>query len=272
MPGRSFSSPAYRYGFNGKEKTDEINGDGNAYDYDARIYDCRQGRWLSLDPLQSKYPSLSPYHSFANNPIRFIDPNGKEIIDPQGKHVSVIRSKNGTLSFSSNATPSIIRVANALNLTEEGRNSLRQVVRSDIKVKINIVTEVKITEMENGKTKFQFGGTIQGNMNESDNYGKKVNPDGTYGIKNASITIYEGTLSESIKPASGLEHEGLNKEQAIAAVAGHEIVHATDKVEINRDLKYEQTNKGKQRPASQREAKPEQVETKIINQSKDLDK
>lgn len=35
-------------------------------------------RWMSVDPLQAKYPNLSPYHSFANNPILVVDPDGKE--------------------------------------------------------------------------------------------------------------------------------------------------------------------------------------------------
>lgn len=68
----------YRYGFNGMEKDDEVKGEGNSYDFGARIYDSRLGRWLSLDPLATKYPSLSPYHSFANNPVLFVDPDGKE--------------------------------------------------------------------------------------------------------------------------------------------------------------------------------------------------
>ncbi len=56
MPGRSFSSPVYRYGFNGKEKTDEINGDGAVYDYGFRIYDSRLSRFLSVDPLFQTFP------------------------------------------------------------------------------------------------------------------------------------------------------------------------------------------------------------------------
>lgn len=36
-------------------------------------------RHWSIDPLANKYPSLSPYHAFGNNPILFIDPDGAEI-------------------------------------------------------------------------------------------------------------------------------------------------------------------------------------------------
>ena len=81
LPGRKYSAGSgYRYGFNGKEKADEIKGDGNSYDYGARIYDPRLGRWLSTDPLQQKYADLSPYNYCANSPISAKDPDGRVII------------------------------------------------------------------------------------------------------------------------------------------------------------------------------------------------
>jgi hypothetical protein len=95
-----------------------------------------------------------------------------------------------------------------------------------------------------------------------------VNSDGTYGIKEATITIYEGTISEGVKDGSGLKHEGLTLEQAIGAVSGHEGVHATDKSEINKDLKAEVEG----RVRTGKEDKPNQVEQRIINQSKKLNK
>jgi RHS repeat-associated protein len=77
MPNRSENSDQYRFGYQGSEKDDETKGQGNSYDFGARIYDPRVGRWLSLDPAQQEYPALSPYHAFANNPIIFTDPDGK---------------------------------------------------------------------------------------------------------------------------------------------------------------------------------------------------
>jgi RHS repeat-associated protein len=68
----------YRYGFNGKEKAGEITSDD--YDFGARIYDGRVGRWLSLDPLQDKYPCVSAYNFCLNNPIILKDPDGRDII------------------------------------------------------------------------------------------------------------------------------------------------------------------------------------------------
>ncbi len=81
--GRSYeadTSNGYRFGFNGKENDNQTYGDGNAMDFGARIMDTRLGRWLSLDPLQAKYPNLSPYSAFANSPILVIDKDGYENI------------------------------------------------------------------------------------------------------------------------------------------------------------------------------------------------
>jgi RHS repeat-associated protein len=67
------------YGFNGKEKDDEWNGtDGADLDFDARIYDARIGKFLSIDPLFSKYPGFSPFHFGLNNPIIYVDSKGKD--------------------------------------------------------------------------------------------------------------------------------------------------------------------------------------------------
>jgi RHS repeat-associated protein len=68
---------AYRYAFNGKEKDDETYGEGNEYDFGARIHSSRLGQFLSIDPLTKKYPYWSPYLFAGNNPIRFIDVNGE---------------------------------------------------------------------------------------------------------------------------------------------------------------------------------------------------
>jgi RHS repeat-associated protein len=78
IPGRSYSSSSYNFGFNGKLKDDEVKGSGKSYDFGARIFDPRLGRWLSVDPLQMKYPGWSTYHFGFCSPIIVIDPNGRE--------------------------------------------------------------------------------------------------------------------------------------------------------------------------------------------------
>jgi RHS repeat-associated protein len=67
---------AYRY--TGKP-FDEDNGI-DVYYYGARYYDPELGRFLSIDPLSGKYPGWSPYVYCANNPLRYIDPDGEKIV------------------------------------------------------------------------------------------------------------------------------------------------------------------------------------------------
>lgn len=78
MPGREDNVGGYRYGYNGMEFDTEVKGNQNSYTTEFRQYDPRLGRWLSLDPLMAKYPSMSPYLAFNNNPIYFTDPLGLE--------------------------------------------------------------------------------------------------------------------------------------------------------------------------------------------------
>ena len=77
--GRFFSKSSvkgYRFGFNGKEKVDEVYGDANAYDFGARIYDPRLGRWLSSDKMFYLSPGWSTYRAFYDNPNYWIDEDG----------------------------------------------------------------------------------------------------------------------------------------------------------------------------------------------------
>ncbi len=80
MPGRAYSQSTnkYRYGFNGKENDNEVKGEGNQQDYGMRIYDTRLVRFLSVDPITKKYPSLTPYQFSSNSPIANIDLDGLE--------------------------------------------------------------------------------------------------------------------------------------------------------------------------------------------------
>ncbi len=92
----------YLFAFNGMEKIDEINGAGNAYDFGARIYDSRLGRWMSLDPMQHMYPDNSPYNYSINSPIFLGDPDGnyvkvkttRYVLDENGNKVKISAFKS----------------------------------------------------------------------------------------------------------------------------------------------------------------------------------
>jgi hypothetical protein len=50
----------------------------NTYDYGARQYNPVTGRWDRIDPLSEKYYSTSPYTYCMNNPVRYVDPDGRD--------------------------------------------------------------------------------------------------------------------------------------------------------------------------------------------------
>ncbi|WP_159284602.1 RHS repeat domain-containing protein, partial [Tenacibaculum maritimum] len=79
VPNRYGQADSYRYGFNGKEKDDEIKGEGAQYDYGFRIYDPRLGKFLSTDPLFNTYPFYTPYQFAGNSPIMAVDLDGLEM-------------------------------------------------------------------------------------------------------------------------------------------------------------------------------------------------
>lgn len=79
MPGRSYQSTSYRYGFNGKENDPEANSTGSGtQDYGMRIYNPSLGRFLSVDPLTKNYAFLTPYAFAENDVVRSVDLDGKE--------------------------------------------------------------------------------------------------------------------------------------------------------------------------------------------------
>lgn len=75
-----------QYTFNGKEKDYES---GFHY-YGARYYWSEvMTLWLSVDPMADKYPSISPYTYCAWNPVKLVDPDGKEMFPTESAAAKV---------------------------------------------------------------------------------------------------------------------------------------------------------------------------------------
>ncbi len=142
MPTRTWSDPnaKYKYGFNGKEKDNEINVDGGDYDFGARIYDSRLGRWLSLDPFQLVYPNLTPYNGMGNNPIIITDPSG-QILQIKIDETTTLTYKDGKL-YNSDGTDYV------------GTNEFANTVFNDIKLLTNTETGTDlVNSIANNETK-----------------------------------------------------------------------------------------------------------------------
>ena len=71
----SFSDGEIRFASTGKELDAET---GYSY-FGARYFDpATLTAWLSVDPMADKYPSISPYAYCAWNPVKLVDPEGKD--------------------------------------------------------------------------------------------------------------------------------------------------------------------------------------------------
>ena len=82
-----------RYKFTGKERDWETG----YYAFGARYLWSDAGTWLSVDPLADKYPNISPYAYAAWNPVKYVDPDGRDIytFDSDGNFTGYIIKQEG---------------------------------------------------------------------------------------------------------------------------------------------------------------------------------
>lgn len=95
------------------------------YDYGKRFYDPNYRlSFVSIDPLCEKYYSTSPYVYCMNNPVRYVDPDGKD--------VAILIAKDGAMGYEQMAA--IIQDENGSYhyMTVGTNNSLLKVVSSDV--------------------------------------------------------------------------------------------------------------------------------------------
>ena len=150
--------------------------------------------WLSVDPMADKYPGISPYAYCAWNPVKLVDPDGKEIVNDW------VRRADGTIYWDPNAKSPASTKKGETYLGKKGATYDRQT---------NEVTLYR----ENGTTsKFQSSGPMtDGNYTypidiKSDTYNNsRSNPSALYGSrrgerKHAGCDLYapEGTAVFSI--------------------------------------------------------------------------
>ena len=100
------------YKFNAKELDEETG----LYYYGARYYDPKTSVWISTDPLKEKYPNMSSYVYCADNPLKFIDPDGRVLflvngwdgLSKQTKYLSNPRDFAAMKSYWTNHNPQFI--------------------------------------------------------------------------------------------------------------------------------------------------------------------
>ena len=251
-----------RYLYNGKELQPDLDLDW--YDYGARMYMPEIGRWGVIDPLADKYHPISPYVYVSNNPINYFDPDGRKIVDADGNVITYEVGDDGNLIWSDNVTEDVRRIGNALYQTEKGLEMLNQARDSDINISFAISSGSKPGGDESrGTTTYSINGFTE-------------DSDGNYSIESASITIWEGTIKKYMEESNSdyfkilRAAELLIDDQALAATAGHEIIHATDQGNINISIKSFDSSiplSERENYAKEREQLPHKVQATIAIQA-----
>lgn len=84
------------FSFTGKERDEET---GYGY-FGARYMDHElMTMWLSVDPMADKYPGISPYNYCMWNPVKLVDPDGREIDDYFTKDGKFLGSDNAETHY-----------------------------------------------------------------------------------------------------------------------------------------------------------------------------
>lgn len=128
LPGRNYSSDAYRFGMNGQEKDDEIFGStGTSYTAQFWQYDSRTGRRWNLDPVIK--PWSSGYSTFSNSPISRVDPNGDDdFFDVTGKLIRHV--DNGTNNiYMWGPTKAAFSLLSDVEITEQNKKAVAGIVQ-----------------------------------------------------------------------------------------------------------------------------------------------
>ena len=153
-------------------------------------------KWLSVDPLSDKYPSISPYAYCNWNPVKFVDPDGERAIaanvNAQTRLLSTLSCpERRYVSFDKNGKINVRRI-NQCQSTSHNMTALKALASSE--VTYNFLVQGKSS---NGETDMKQAGGV------TEMYGldKDASPDPSI------VNIISGDHLQGEAAARNMAHE-----------------------------------------------------------------
>jgi len=206
-----------QYGFNGMLKDENAYGSGNSYTTTDRPYNPRIGRWWKRDKLASAAPGWTPYRYGFDNPIRFIDEDGKFEINPEIRQkypkVTLILENADKLYNNQQLSPEVLKLLEGIDIQKVFNENFRpafekysemndQEIQELIKPGQGpLITEESLTTIDenwnyidiNGRNRSQF--EITGKVSDLDvNIKRENEKTGEILIDNEVLQVLEFTL------------------------------------------------------------------------------
>ena len=122
--------------FTGKERDEET---GYGY-FGARYMDYElMTMWLSVDPMADKYPGVSPYAYCAWNPVKLVDPDGRDvyITGDAAEQATCQLSSRGITVIRDEKTGQLSYTTTGKRLSENDRRLMAAIDSKSVRVIVN---------------------------------------------------------------------------------------------------------------------------------------